>query len=84
MRTIYKYRLGLTDDSLQMPIGAEILCVQTQQGEITIWALVDTNAASETRRFAIHGTGFSVPNDGRLYLGTVQIAPFVWHIFEVA
>ena len=61
MITVYKYRLdlvGLMDGAdLRLPVGAEVLSVGLQGKDAFLWARVDTEAALETRRFRIAGTG---------------------------
>lgn len=38
MKTIYKYKLYVTDrQTVSMPIGSKILNIQTQKGEPCIW-----------------------------------------------
>ncbi|HXN71499.1 MAG TPA: hypothetical protein VN861_02985 [Candidatus Acidoferrales bacterium] len=80
--TIYKYQVEQIDDQVEiiMPVGAKVLHVAAQSGFITLWALVNPNAGTVMRRFAIVGTGHAVPG-GLAYLGTAHIQPFVWHIF---
>jgi hypothetical protein len=36
----------------------------------------------EQREFVIIGTGWDVPDNG-IYHGTVQISPYVWHVYEI-
>jgi hypothetical protein len=83
-RQVWKFKLALMAalQPIQMPRGAEILSVQTQRDMPCIWALVDNDAARETRVFRIVGTGHSFDDHGMHYLGTVQTPPFVWHVFE--
>ena len=83
MKTIWKYPLTVTDyQSVRMPKGAEILSVADQQGELCVWALVDSDAELEDRMFYIFGTGNSfnevIPMN---FLGSVQQNVFVWHVF---
>ncbi len=69
---------------LAMPYRSKILAFQVHNGEPVIWVLVDTDTVSDMRHFAIRGTGEAM-NDWRssdIYIGTVQIPPFVWHLFE--
>lgn len=41
-KTIYKYPLDVTDvQEIKLPVGAEILTVQAQNGTLCLWALVD-------------------------------------------
>jgi hypothetical protein len=84
---IYKYQLKVTDSQeLELPKGARILTVQTQQEVVCLWALVDSNAI-ERQRHVIHfiGTGNShIPSSKLRYIGTVQQlgGSLVWHVFE--
>lgn len=82
--TIWKYELPLGPKSefvIEMPKGAKVLCVQAQDGEIFLWVKLDPDHCTELRKFTIYGTGNDVPSGG-VYIGTVQIDPFVWHVFE--
>lgn len=87
MNSIWKYKIETTDyQEIEMPIGAQILCVQIQHGEPHIWAIVNTGAEKEKRIFQIYGTGnpFSRFGKNLLYIGTYQIGQgdFVFHVFE--
>jgi hypothetical protein len=81
MKTIYKYNLSLPG-SKAMPLGSTIVKVGIQNGQCCIWALVDTNAPIEERRFVIVGTGHEL-DDNMVYVGTVFEEPFVWHVMEL-
>lgn len=81
MRSVWKYPLGTR--TMAMPQGAEILCIQMQDGCAVAWALVDTEAPLASRTFGVFGTGHEVPPD-YTYVGTWQQGPFVWHLFECA
>lgn len=88
MKTIYKYEL-LPDDKnpfeIKMPKGAEILTVQSQNGNAQIWAVVNTDSEMESRFFETFGTGHEMPDDrgvDRKYIGTFQLPPLVFHVFE--
>lgn len=85
MISIWKFPLQTTDhQTISMPIGAEILTVQTQFGEPCLWARVDTNEPKETRSIAIHGTGHSIPDSTVEYIGTYQLSngKLIFHVFE--
>lgn len=87
MKTIYKYELEIDDlTPLALPIGAEILTVQTQKGAVCMWAVVDPNGETEIRYFEMFGTGHPIKNDGydRKYIATLQVfgGDGVFHIFE--
>ena len=69
-----------------MPKGAEILCVQTQYGNPTIWALCSDSAEKESRQFVMYGTGHLIDsNDDLKYIGTFQVSEGmgIFHLFEL-
>jgi hypothetical protein len=86
MTTIWKYPLKAVERQVvEMPKGATILSVQTQHGDVCIWALVDPEAKKESRTIWIVGTGHEMPEGIHLrYLGTTQTpgGTFVPHVFE--
>jgi hypothetical protein len=85
MKTIYKYAIDTRDlIKIDMPVGAEILSLQTQKGEPCLWALVDTEAPKEVRVFEIYGTGHPVDDDPKKFLGTFQLrgGDLIFHVFE--
>ena len=83
---IWKWTLHIEDlQSREMPVGAKLLTVQVQDGMPQLWALVDEEAAIETRTFATYGTGNPMPDgDPGAYVGTYQISggALVFHVFE--
>lgn len=87
MRTIYKYKLDTTDlQTVQMPEDARILCVQTQQGEPCLWAMVNPERKRVDRQIATYGTGHPIPVDiSAGYIGTYQLSGgmLVFHVFDV-
>lgn len=50
-----------------------------------LWALVDPQADTTVRRFAVHGTGHPGVDATGTYVGTYQLAggQLVFHVFEV-
>lgn len=85
---IWKYPLNIVDEQIiEMPNGASILHVDGQDGRLCVWARVDPEAEKVWRRFSVRGTGHTVEK-GQLaehsprYLGTAEVGPFVWHVFE--
>lgn len=95
--TIWKFPLFTGREpvvDVQMPVGAEIVrfgiqyvagdCTKPEQrqGHPTVWALVDDQAALETRRFGVVGTGHPLP-DGAIYIDSYDAEPFVWHVVEL-
>jgi hypothetical protein len=83
MKTIWKYEFSIIDgeQSAEMPKGADIVHVGNYAGVLCAWAVVAPSSAKVTRRFVVHGTGHPIET-GEQYLGTAQIGPFVWHLFE--
>jgi hypothetical protein len=84
VKTIWKYQIKTTDlQSIEMPEGAEVLCVQLQAGSPCLWVLVDPRQPSVARQFRVHGTGHPVESVGR-YVGTYQLhgGALVFHVFE--
>lgn len=91
MRIVYKYVLfPATPCVVQMPEGAEIIHVGSQNGGPVLWALIDDRALLEDRSFFVFGTGQSFMMYEELrHIGSCQ-APadwpggeLVWHVFEL-
>lgn len=95
MRSIWKFPLFTGRDyevEVDMPAGAEIVRFGVQyvgslgdkprQGHPTVWALVNPDAPTERRRFAVIGTGHPFP-DGAAYIDSYDAEPFVWHVVEL-
>lgn len=81
---IYKYPLRWpSEQTVSMPVGAQILCAQMQMGVICLWAIVNPGTPTEDRNIRVYGTGIEVDLEGHSYIGTVQSGPLVWHVFEV-
>lgn len=52
---------------------------------VCLWAMSNTDESRKVRRmFRIYGTGRPIKEDPAdlNYIGTVQVGPFVWHVFE--
>lgn len=85
-KAIWKFPLK-TDDvqQIEMPEGAQILCVQMQGGNPCIWAMVDPEAEKTKRTFEIFGPGHPVPEATRMYIGTYQLynGSLVFHLFQL-
>lgn len=94
IKKIYKYPLEVTDiQTIMIPIGAEILCVQVQNDVPCIWAKVDPQMSLTQRGFVMYGTGQPITqtNNIQKYIGTFQIIGgrpvfpqhLVFHLFEL-
>lgn len=87
-KAIWKFELTPDNNLYEMPKGAKILCVQTQNEKPMVWALVDPDAEKEKRELIIIPTGaelFSNMADNMLYIGTFQVGggSLVFHVFEI-
>jgi len=83
--TIWKFCLEVTDyQCLDMPRGAHLLSVQTQDGVPQLWAIVDPSAVKENRFILTVGTGNPMPAGCGSFLGTYQLylGKQVYHVFE--
>ena len=79
MKTVYKYSTGFVN----MPKGAIVRKAGMQNGEVFVWAEVDTDAPKEERQFAVYGTGWEFDARNYCYIDTVFDGAFVWHVYEV-
>ena len=83
-KTIWKFLIPFPTQMyrLPMPAGAKIIHTDVQHGQICIWAEVDPHRPYGDRFFVIVGTGGYV-EENLTHVGTVQIPPHVWHLYEV-
>ncbi len=87
--TIWKYKIPLRRTTeIEMPEGAAILHVAHQIGNAgCMWVLVDPERPTRLRRFCICGTGQALGSmeeiRGWQHVGTYQLDPYVWHVFEI-
>lgn len=85
-QSIWKYTLGgKAIEEIEMPQGAQILCVQTQREDVCLWAVVDESAPMQKRIIEVFGTGHPMPRtESRVYIGTFQMnaGSLVFHVFE--
>lgn len=80
---ILKYVIPLQMESnISLQIGSEILSIQEQYGEITVWMSVPVKAPVGKRLFHIRGTGDDSLCWMHSHLATIQLNGFVWHIFD--
>jgi hypothetical protein len=88
MTTVYKYLIVPNDIiELELPAGAKLLKVAEQRDRVHLWALVDTAAPPERRKFLLTGTGtiISVPAEQLQHVDTwlMQEGRLVFHLFEI-
>lgn len=86
---VFKYQLSLgTHVLVPMHKGAELLTVQTQGRDhiqkICLWARIDTDQRMVMRQIDIHGTGYTIIELNKPYIGTVQLEDgrLVFHFFD--
>ena len=85
-RKIYKYPVGIKgSQGVMMPVGAEILTVQVQNGTPCLWALVDIDKPVVMRHIHTYGTGHDIEPADYDYIGTYQLydGQAVFHVFEM-
>lgn len=79
MKTVYKYTTGIVN----MPKGAIVRKAAMQDGQVQLWAEVDTDNPLEQRHFVSYGTGWEIEEDNICYIDTVFDGIYVWHVYEV-
>lgn len=82
MRTVWKYQIGHGETVIQAPRRMEVLKVGVQGGDITLWALVETDDSPASHPFRVTGTGWEAPPPPWQHIGSVFIGPFVWHVWR--
>jgi hypothetical protein len=85
MKAIWKYPIKVAaEQSIEMPIGAEILCVQLQHDIPVLWAKVSPDGWPVKRTIVIHPTGHEFEEYRSRYIGTFQMegGMYVWHVYE--
>jgi hypothetical protein len=84
MKKVFKYPTVVTDSQLlDLPLGAQILCVQLQFGVPCIWALINDKEPMTSRTVFVRGTGQDMgpAAEDTTYIGTIQIYELVFHYF---
>lgn len=86
IKRIWKYRVALDPGraTINAPLGAELLSVQENWGDLACWCLVDPEQP-EQRRIELNivytGEPFT-PLPKSKFLGTVQHQGLVYHVFQ--
>lgn len=83
---VWKYQMPrFAIVSLEVPVGAEFLCVQIQHGEPVAWFRVDPTREKETLEFSWSLTGDPCPDiDDGIYRGSLLFhdGHIVMHLFQ--
>lgn len=88
MYTIWKFTLEkITEQKIEIPAQALILTVQMLEGNVCLWAMVNTDMPKTKKSIVLLGTGETVTHikhgvPALHYLATVQDRVYVWHVFE--
>lgn len=83
-KEIWKFPINTTDiQSVNMPTGSQILCVQLQNGTPCLWAMVSPHMEPSERIIRVYGTGHPI-NENVKYIGSYQMngGMLVFHVFE--
>jgi hypothetical protein len=86
MKTIWKFHVGpiVAPTIVRAPRSVQWLTAQVQDtgmDNIMIWGLLDPHEPMCDWNLFIIGTGWTIEDTDRVYIGTVQCAYYVWHIF---
>lgn len=86
---IYKFVVKAlhSSEGLELPVGAQVLSIGLQKRQlykVVMWVALDPDCTeTETRYFYFVGTGSTLPNSEKKFIGTVQdSSEYVWHVFE--
>lgn len=88
MMVVWKAPLGIGENNLLIPLGAQFLCVREQNrgdGNIFVWFKCQSHYSIVPRRIILYETGSdNIPDDG-IYIDTVLLdnGRLVLHSFEV-
>ena len=82
MRTIWKYPITNSPyQKIEMPLNAEILCVQLQDNIPTLWASVETENPKKPFNILTYYTSSYFIERKAKYVGTYQLAGLSHHVF---
>ena len=84
MHKIYKYPLSEIKGTATLPVGSNILDIEYQEGNLSLWALVDARInETEEVKLEIYGTGWNIKKPDQLkHLKTLHNRGLVWHVFS--
>jgi len=83
-RVVYKYPMNAPVVDLDLPVGAKVVAVATQDNVPTLWIEHDQQPLTTQRRtFVGHGTGHPIP-EGEVHVGSAHGVDgwMVFHIYE--
>ena len=86
---IWKYQMPVAEQfEMKLPKGAEIIRMAGENGYLWLWAVVDTSAPDEVRKFEAFKAGGTMPDDltNHVFRGMAHIyiqQELMLYIFEV-
>jgi hypothetical protein len=81
MKSIYKYKLDVQDESI-LRLRGPVLSAGVQGDDIVVWAVHDDELTPRKVRISIRGTGHLLEGaDEGQFIGTVFMGSLVFHIF---
>jgi hypothetical protein len=82
-KVVYKYPVSAGSDCVNLPLGAEILKIDSQDGAVVLWALVSPEQAIDAlQKIVVLPTGFPFEDIGMEYVNTFFLHAMVFHVFK--
>ena len=78
---IYKYNLE-PHTILELPVHSQVLKADVQNGIAVLWVLLADTDTLQKRLFRLYATGEQMEENPGKYIDTLQIGPYVFHVFE--
>ena len=85
MKVIYKYEINPNKEIVDLPVGAKVLVANSQDSGLFLWAEVDVEINDpilEERCFRVFPTGEAFDNEKLVFLNTIFVNGFVFHVYE--
>ena len=86
MRTIWKYPLEFGTSKILLPEDSIPLHVGVQGERVHLWVeqfVLTSEHPCQEHIYEVIGTGHALPDFPCVsYIGTVDMSPFIWHIYE--
>lgn len=84
MRTIFKYQIETSTDTIPINQGAKFLSVGVQNNFPYVWAEVDTDNKMIRQEIHVYGTGHEIsPCDWLEFIGRLTLSDGTeWHVFK--
>lgn len=88
MLTVWKYTLDAAkpETTFSVPVGSKLISAAAQHDDIVVYALCDQDTIEYTfRTVRVYGTGHNIDDlaGNLVFIGTVKLDHFWFHVFEV-